>query len=357
MIALIPLRAGSKGIPNKNITFIAGYPLFYWAINAAFRSKIFDDIWVSTEDESIKQMVMRYFPDIKVHDRPPELAEDEVSTEDVMLDFVKHVDSDVLCLIQATSPLLTAEDLVGGYGKHKTCDTIISVAKDTSFYWVNERTPINYKPRERTTRQKTKPLYRENGSFYFMRTGILKEEKCRIGGITEFYIMKDSLEIDESDDLTMAESLLLHRNKIKALIFDVDGTMTDGGMYYGINSEAFKKFNTKDAQGLQNLDLIVEAFTGEDSMCTKARMRKLGITLTTTDNKVRSLHVFCKVHNISLHEIAYIGDDKNDVEAMKLVGLSACPNDAQNCVKFADIICQNNGGNGAVREFCDYLGG
>src|SRR3989338_2676554 len=111
IVTLIPLRGGSKSIPYKNVKEMAGKPLCFWVIKAATGSKYIDEVWVSTEDKKIKEIVLSLGLPVKVIDRPAEFATDEASTESVMLHFAEQVDFDILNLVQATSPLTSSEDL------------------------------------------------------------------------------------------------------------------------------------------------------------------------------------------------------------------------------------------------------
>ena len=109
--ALIPLRIGSKGIEKKNIKNMAGKPLCEWVIKAAFDANSIGSIYVSTESDEIKQVINSLGMDVKIIHRPDKLASDTASTESVMLHALNYIDSDYLVTIQATSPLLTSEDL------------------------------------------------------------------------------------------------------------------------------------------------------------------------------------------------------------------------------------------------------
>ena len=148
--------------------------------------------------------------------------------------------------------------------------------------------------------------------------------------------------------------------KIKLVLSDVDGVLTDGGMYYTANGEEFKKFNTKDGMGveiLKNNEIQTIFLTKENSKISKSRSKKLKTKIFLgIKNKENSLNEISKQLKINFDEIAYIGDDVNDLLIMNLVGLSASPNDGTLKVKkIADYICKNKGGEGAFREFADLI--
>jgi N-acylneuraminate cytidylyltransferase len=145
------------------------------------------------------------------------------------------------------------------------------------------------------------------------------------------------------------------------LVVDVDGTLTDGGMYYDGNGEALKKFNTRDAKGLlmlRDAGVRVCVVTAESSTVVDARMRKLGITeyFRGVQNKRAWLEDYRSRFGIDLSQVAYIGDDLNDLECLQAVGFACCPADAVPAVRAAvQYVCNAGAGAGAVRELCDLL--
>lgn len=148
--------------------------------------------------------------------------------------------------------------------------------------------------------------------------------------------------------------------KIKLLILDVDGVMTDGGMYFTEAGDQMKKYNTKDGMAIIHLTkndfqvgIISSGFKAE---MVKARATLLGIQhfYVGRGRKIEVLNKWCEELGISLSEVAMIGDDINDLEVMQAIGVSACPNDAVAKIKNqAKIILNKKGGEGCVREFID----
>jgi len=149
--------------------------------------------------------------------------------------------------------------------------------------------------------------------------------------------------------------------KIKIVITDVDGVLTDGGMYYNEDGEYMKKFNTKDSMGMELLlknGIKTIWMTREDSMIVKQRAKKIKIVelYSNVIKKENMLSEISQEYKVNNDEIAYIGDDVNDLEIMKQVGFSATPNDGNNVIKeIADYVCETNGGNGAFREIGDLI--
>jgi 3-deoxy-D-manno-octulosonate 8-phosphate phosphatase (KDO 8-P phosphatase) len=147
---------------------------------------------------------------------------------------------------------------------------------------------------------------------------------------------------------------------IKFLVLDVDGVLTDGGMYYSNSGDEFKKFNTKDGMGIKLAIAkgIKIAFLSNGKNSTlinnRAALLKVEYVYVGFDNKMEVLKGWMKELKLELNEIAYIGDDVNDAEVISHVGLSACPSDAIESIKEkVNIILTNKGGEGCVREFID----
>ena len=160
----------------------------------------------------------------------------------------------------------------------------------------------------------------------------------------------------------MKDELIAKAAKIKLLLTDCDGVLTDGGVYYGENGEVLKKFNIRDGMGVERLRNLVNVetgiITGEVSPSVQKRAEKLKITelhLGIKDKPAVLLEIL-KRKNLQPDEIAYIGDDVNDIEIMKMVGLRACPADAMVFNKnIANYICESKGGEGAFREFAELI--
>lgn len=150
--------------------------------------------------------------------------------------------------------------------------------------------------------------------------------------------------------------------KIKLFVTDVDGTLTDGCMYYAENGLELKKFNFKDGMGfklLRDLGIKTAIITSENTPIVKKRADKLKVDYLSMGSwaKLEFVKKICDELNISLNEVAYIGDDINDIELLNSVGYKACPNDAVKKVKSINgiMVLDNIGGNGAVREFIELL--
>jgi N-acylneuraminate cytidylyltransferase len=248
-------------------------------------------------------------------------------------------------------------------------DSLVTGTITKRFFWdLKIQKPVNYNPFKRPRRQEFEGLFQENGAFYFTHLSTFKKYKSRLNEKVSLYIMNEdhSVELDEPQDWEVVGSLLKNKRKlsleshhIKALILDVDGTLTDAGMYYDEMGEALKKFNTRDAHGIKLLEkqgILTCIITAESSPRVHSRMKKLDLKhyFHGIKNKLEVLEIWGMENNITFQEMADGGDDLNDLKCMNKVAISFCPADSVEIVKNSvDYICEKNAGAGAVREFID----
>lgn len=160
----------------------------------------------------------------------------------------------------------------------------------------------------------------------------------------------------------MNDSIKQKAGRIRLVLTDIDGVWTDTGVYYAESGELLKRFSIRDGMGVERLreraDVETGIVSGENSGAVIKRAEKLGITevhLSIRD-KVAVLDEIAKRRGLGPEEIAFIGDDTNDLAVMQAVGLAACPADAIASVKSAaDYICENRGGHGAFRDFAEFI--
>ncbi len=212
-IAFIPVRGGSKSIPLKNIKLICGRPLVYWTAKAACECQYIDRVYVSTDSIEIKETVEKFrnensvFEKLEVIGRSRITATDTASTESAMLEFAeKHMFKNII-LVQATSPMLTSDDLNGGFELYQTdnTDSVLSVVRQYRFLWrdVNGYAKAsNYDVFQRPRRQDFAGYLMENGAFYICSHDGLLRMRNRISGNIRAYGMNEdtALEIDEPGD-------------------------------------------------------------------------------------------------------------------------------------------------------------
>ena len=373
--AFIPARGGSKSIPNKNIKSFCGDPLIYWILKELEESCV-DKIIVATDSDKIKSVVNSFdFLKVKVYDRLEENCKDDSTTESVMLEYINHNNlslNDTFMLVQVTSPFTQKNHFNDGLKLFKNYDSVLSCCVSKRFQWKNGKA-INYDIYNRPRRQDFKGDLIENGAFYISSVADIKSSKIRISGNIGIYKMPDysSIEIDEIEDWIVAEVLMKRFvinkqfpdfSKIKILLSDVDGVMTDSGMYYGENGDEFKKFSTYDGMGMQLLQksgIRVGILTSEDQHLNRRRAKKLGLDFDFhgCKNKLELVKDLCIKEKISINEIAYIGDDINCFDLLSNVGISACPKNSVTKIKSIPNIIhlKKSGGAGAVREFVELI--
>lgn len=390
-IAFIPLRGGSKSIPLKNIKPIAGKPLALWTVEAAANCAGIDRVFVATDDDRIRQTVEDLFhPKVEVVGRSSESASDTASTESAMLEFSSSREFDRIVLIQATSPLLTSADLSAGLAEldRSGADSLLSVVEQKRFIWKRDdngiATPTNYDITKRPRRQEFAPYYVENGAFYICSRADLLKTGCRLSGRVALHVMPEETyyELDEPSDWAVVEALLLQRcperanlpglrispeefarraARIKLFLTDVDGVLTDAGMYYSENGDELKKFNTRDGKGIELLrkaGIQTGIITTENTKIVERRAAKLKMDYLVqgAEDKLPELEAILKKTGFTLEEVAYIGDDLADIPVLERVGLAACPFDASPEVqRVVHVFCNVEGGKGVVREFIGKL--
>lgn len=381
-VAFIPVRGGSKSIPFKNIKKICGKPLVYWTVKAACECRYIDKVYVATDSEDIKNVVTGFcdndlFSKVEVIGRSKESATDTASTEFAMLEFAGKYSFDNIVLVQATSPLLSSVDLTKGFDAYmqENVDSVLSVVRQKRFTWsVGDDgwgRPCNYNVFARPRRQDFDGYFVENGAFYITSKDNLKHYKNRLSGNIRFVEMDEDtfFEIDEPSDWEIVELLMRKRiqkdapvrGKIKAFFTDCDGCLTDAGMYYSEKGDELKKFNTKDGMAfniLQEAGIITGIITGEDVSLNERRASKLKVQvyIPKCKNKLEAVRDICNRYGIKMREIAYMGDDINDIELLGEVGFSCAPADAvSSVINIVDYVTVANGGQGAFREVVDYL--
>jgi len=380
IVALIPVRGGSKGIPKKNIKIFAGKPLVYWTLLSAELCNLIDEIYVSTDDEEIKKTALSFgFSKVKVIDRSKKSATDTASTEIAILEFAKEHFFDILVLLQVTSPLTTYNDLYNALGVYLSgnYDTLLSVARQKRFIWefnANKKNylPTNYNYLKRPRRQDFKGFMVENGAIYIMRRDDFLKYKNRLYGKIGIYEMPEYTynELDTETDWNIMEGLAstiknfylsYWLKNIKLLILDVDGVLTDGGVYYSEDKEILLKFNRQDGKGIQLLKdkgIKILVVSSENSPIIKKRCEKLKIEnlFMGIDDKISLVVNYCKENKIDNKHVAVIGDDVQDLPLIEWAGFSACPSNAVLEVKNkVCYICSKGGGDGAVREVIDLI--
>ena len=378
-IAFIPVRGGSKSIPLKNIKPLCDRPLVYWVIAACEEATCIDKIIIATDSQLIADTVSAFkFKKLQIYHRLAENAQDTSSTESVMLEYILNTNlnpNDYFFLIQATSPLTRAYDIDAAFCfllKEKK-DSLLSCVLTKRFFWTASGEAINYDFYKRPRRQDFNGLLMENGAIYINKVENILKFKNRLSGSIAVYTMPEytGIEIDEPDDWNILEVLMkkyiipsrcpdLHT--LKLILTDVDGVLTDSGMYYSEYGDELKKFNTRDGMGFELLrkhGIKTGIITSENTQLVKKRAEKLKADYVIQNkkygDKLSAVLEICKNEGLSMSEIAYIGDDINCFSLLTNVGFAACPSDAASEIKQIPgiKILSRKGGEGAFRELVD----
>ena len=380
-IAFVPARCGSQTIPFKNIKIICGKPLIYWALLALTKSKSIDQIYVATDCDDIKDVVVDFtFEKVQIFDRCDVNANNTASTESVMLEFLDGMnfsEEDLFILVQATTPFTSSDDFDNAINIIKSdseIDSLLSCVESKRFFWTKDGNAINYNYYKRPLRQDFDGLLMENGAFYINTVENIYKYKNRLSGNIHPYVMPEytAIEADEEDDWLIIEQLMYkyiinkqtRANSVKIFATDVDGVLTDAGMYYDNNGNELKRFNTHDGMAfniLKERGIITAMLTSEKTNIVKLRANKLQVDYlfqgVKGSEKLEALNKICVEKNMSLSEVAYIGDDINDYNVLSSVGFPACPKNATANIKDIKGITHlsKSGGDGAVREFVELL--
>ncbi len=382
LLAIIPARGGSKGIPRKNIRPIAGKPLIAHTIECAFNAKYIDRVVVSTDDSEIAAVSKKYGAEVVL--RPDEISGDFAPSEAALLhtlDYLKENENylpEIIVFLQCTSPLTSPEDIEGTVDMliYGDADSALAVTPFHHFLWKQESggnaTGINHNESIRLMRQEKDLQYLETGAVYAMRTEGFIKAKHRFFGKTVMHVtpVERCVEIDEPIDFKVAETLMREQQKqekseliperIDALILDFDGVFTDNRVLVFDDGKEAVFCNRSDGMGierLKSLNIPVLVISKEENPVVAARCRKLNIPCKQNiQRKIEILNDWLKNENIDASNVVYIGNDVNDLECLQAVGCGVVVQDAHPSVKnAANIILENKGGCGAIRELCELI--
>lgn len=212
-IALVPARAGSKSIKNKNIKLFLKKPLIYWTLLSLEKSKLINEVYLATDSKKIANIAISFkFKKLKIYRRSKSSAKDNAQTEEVLLEFIKNKKinkKDYLFLVQPTSPYIKSKDYNNAFKTLAKTNkkSLLSVIKTKHFFWNQKGKPLNYNFRNRPRRQDYKGVYVENGAFYLNSVENILSSKNRLTNPVGFYEMssKSLLELDEKNDWELAE--------------------------------------------------------------------------------------------------------------------------------------------------------
>lgn len=374
-VAVIPARGGSQGIPGKNVARVGGVPLVARAVHAAQAAACFDGIYVSTDDPTIAAVAK----DAGAHiiDRPANLAGHTATSETAVLHALRAIEErdgavQVVAFLQATSPFQRADALAAAVSRVQagSDDSVFSAYATHGFLWRMTdvgATGINHDHTFRPRRQDREPQFQESGAFYVMDAAGFASAGHRFFGRIGIQEVPAAtgLEIDEPAELTAAQLLATFHphasiGPIKALAMDFDGVHTDDRVHVLQDGSESVTVSRSDGMGLAMLrdaGLPMIIISKERNPVVHARGTKLGIeTVNATDNKVNVLRQWSEHHGISLSDVAFVGNDVNDVAGMEAVGWPiAVPDAHPAALAAARVRLTRPGGNGALRELAHMI--
>ena len=380
VVAVIPARGGSKGVPRKNLLRVAGRSLVARAIASCADAPVVSRVVVTTDDPEIAEEAAG--AGAEVVERPAELAGDDASSEDALLHVLEELERregyrpDVLVFVQCTAPLLTAGDVDGAVRllRDRGADAVFAAAPFHGFVWRDGdggAVGVNHDeaaPRDR--RQDRAQELLEAGSVYAVRVESFRRTRSRFAGLTLPYLIPAwrCIEIDDVDDARAAEALLrrpvdrarLLPERTRAVVLDFDGVLTDNRVTVHEDGSESVVCDRGDGMGIELLreaGIRLLVLSKEKNPVVRARCDKLGIPcLQGIDGKAEELRRWLEHEQIDPSETVYIGNDVNDVECLQTVACSVVVADAHPAaVAAAGIVLSARGGQGAVRELADLI--
>ncbi|KAB8182690.1 NTP transferase domain-containing protein [Nonomuraea phyllanthi] len=367
VLAVVPARGGSAGVPLKNLALVGGVPLVTRAVRACRRAELVDQVVVSTDHAGIAETARQ--AGAVVVDRPEELSGATASSESAVLHALDALgaDPEVVVLVQCTSAFIDPEDLSAAVRRvlDGEADSVVSGLPTHEFLWTATGTGINHDPAVRPRRQDREPQFRENGAFYVMRASGLREHGHRFFGeiAVQPVPSRHAIEIDDPDDLELVRALAPFIDEpepidVDAVITDFDGVHTDDRAYVDSDGREMVLVSRSDGMGvslLRRSGVKVLVMSTEHNPVVAARARKLGVpVLQGLADKRTVLRDWLAIEGLDPARVAYVGNDVNDLGPMAEVGWPVATPDAHPRVRAAArTVLTRPGGSGAVRELCD----
>ncbi len=394
ILALIPARGGSKGLPRKNIKSLGGYPLIGYSIAAALNAKLVNRTVVTTDDPEIGDLAKEYGAEVPFL-RPTEFAQDDTRDLPVFQHALKWFSEqedyypDIVVQLRPTSPFRPPElidEAIQILLNNTSATSVRGVvpAKQNPFkMWVIELDG-NMVPLLETEFEEPFNMPRQELPLTFWQTGhvdVIKAETIINGSMSglEVYACQIdpyfSIDLDDLFDWQRAEIRLksigsqivlpppqknIFPEVVSLVVLDFDGVLTDDRVYVDQHGEETVAAHRGDGMGISQLKkagIEVVILSKEKNPVVKARADKLGIpAYQGIDEKGKELQSLMADKGVSSDQVVYLGNDINDLPCFPLVGLAAAVADAHpKVIERAQLVLNKNGGYGAVRELCDLL--
>ncbi|WP_205530625.1 acylneuraminate cytidylyltransferase [Streptomyces sp. MBT27] len=375
VLAVIPARGGSKGVPAKNLASVAGVPLVVRAVLACRGARLVTDVVVSTDDPAIAAAARSAGADVVV--RPAGISGDTATSEAAVLHTLDaHPDARVVLLVQCTSPFLTREDVEGVAAAvlEDGAETAVTVAPFHGFLWREDELGggqgMGHDKSFRPRRQDRPQDFLETGAAYAMDAEGFRTHRHRFFGRTALVRTDPArvLEIDEPHDLQRARALAPvldrlptpTRDDVDAVVLDFDGTQTDDKVLIDSEGRELVAVHRGDGLGiaaLRRAGLKLLVLSTEQNPVVAARARKLKIpVLHGIDRKDVALKQWCEDEGVDPQRVLYAGNDVNDLPCFALAGWPVAVGSAHDSVRAAArAVTRTPGGEGAIREIAAWL--
>lgn len=373
-VAIIPARGGSKQIPRKNLERVGGVPLVARAVRAARGAACFDLVVVSTDDDEIAAVAEA--AGAHVIRRPAELSGDTAASEAAILHALDELERfgarfEVVAFLQATSPFLPSAALADAVAEVQQgrADSVFSAVETYGFLWRRgagaTAEAINHRADHRPRRQDREPHYLETGAFYVFRADGFRAHRHRFFGRIGIASVPEAtaIEIDDAAQLDAARALAaLHerpeRLPVRAVVTDFDGVHTDDTAIIDAEGGERVRVSREDGMGvalLRRAGVPLLILSTEVNAVVRARADKLRVpVLHGIDDKESALREWAREQGVALADIAYLGNDVNDLPAMRIVGWPIAVANAHPLVRAeARVVLRRRGGDGAVRELVE----
>lgn len=376
-VAIIPARGGSKGVPGKNLRRVGGISLVERAVRAAAEARGVDLVVVSTDDAEIARVAAA--AGARVITRPADLSSDTATSESAVLHALDALAADgvlvgTVVFVQATSPFIPSEGIAEAAAHIATdrYDSVFSAHETYGFLWRRDADQlaiaVNHDASNRPRRQDREPHHLETGAFYaFTADGFRAAGHRFFGRIGIVDVPETSaIEIDDEHQLAVADALAALDPAPDApipasvLVTDFDGVHTDDTATVDTEGRESVRVSREDGMGVSRLrraGIPMLILSTELNPVVARRAEKLQVpVLHGIEDKTAALESWAAENGIALADIAYVGNDVNDLAALDIVGWPIAVASAHPAVRAAArVVLTRRGGEGAVREVAERM--
>ena len=398
ILALIPARGGSKGIPRKNIRSFAGYPLIAWSIAAAKQSGLVTRVIVSTDDEEIAHVAREWGAETPFL-RPAELAQDKTTDLPVFehalkwLEEIEGYHPEIVVQLRPTSPIRPktmvdeAIRILLGHAESDCARGVVPAAQNPFKMWRfhGEDKPLvpllevpGIPEPYNAPRQILPPVYWQTGHIDAIRATTITDKKSLTGDVVYPLVIdpKYTVDIDTLADWAKYEAVIysglevvspgkprrLMPETVKLILCDFDGVVTDNLVLTDENGKETVSASRSDSMRIKTLrekGVEVMILSSEPNPVVMARAKKMGVEAIHgigMQDKGRVMREVLEQKKVRAEETIYIGNDLNDLPCFEIAGWSVAVADAYpEVLRAADFVLTKPGGRGAVRELCEMI--